>query len=256
MAEAQELKNLIGEVILATAKWDLRTDGDKDERAAVIDRLVRARELATALAAREPKAEDGPAHWLVTWSIDMWARTPLEAAMLAQEIQQDPEAIADTFTVKDDDGLVYEVDIGTKECLRLNGPGTPCDVVDGCPNPSIDCIGGEVWYCVQHQDEAYDAWQAWRASPERRMRKAAIHAVSPSSMPEPPALHFSADALRQHFQDDLEIEPLLDSLTDEQVEEAARSWLDAGNPEPWDDYHVWACQIVRETASTVTATDA
>lgn len=48
----------------------------------------------------------------------------------------------------------------------------PCDVVEGCPNPSVDCIGGEVYYCAEHADQASDAYWAWQASPGRAARKA------------------------------------------------------------------------------------
>ena len=46
----------------------------------------------------------------------------------------------------------------------------PCDVVEGCPNPSVDCVGGEVWYCADHEDGAYDAYVEWQKSPERAAR--------------------------------------------------------------------------------------
>ena len=44
-----------------------------------------------------------------------------------------------------------------------------CDVA-GCSRPSIDCIGGEVWYCAEHVDQAADVYWAWRDSPERAAR--------------------------------------------------------------------------------------
>lgn len=56
----------------------------------------------------------------------------------------------------------------------MSGKPVPaCDVVDGCPNPSIDVVGGEVWYCAEHEEGAYEAYIAWRNSPQRAARVAA-----------------------------------------------------------------------------------
>lgn len=48
-----------------------------------------------------------------------------------------------------------------------------CDVVEGCPNPSVDCIGGEmIWYCSVHAVGAPDVYGAWQCDPERAARAA------------------------------------------------------------------------------------
>lgn len=49
----------------------------------------------------------------------------------------------------------------------------PCDVVDDCLNRSVDCVGGEVYFCNEHRDQAGDVYEAWQASPERAARIAA-----------------------------------------------------------------------------------
>lgn len=46
----------------------------------------------------------------------------------------------------------------------------PCDVVEGCPNPSVDCIGGEVYYCADHEALSGESYWEWRRSPERARR--------------------------------------------------------------------------------------
>lgn len=44
--------------------------------------------------------------YLVTWTIDIEADTPLEAALQAQTIQRDPESIATIFTISEVDKTV------------------------------------------------------------------------------------------------------------------------------------------------------
>lgn len=65
-----------------------------------------------------------------------------------------------------------------------------------------------------------------------------------------PAILLSAEAIRQHFEGDDEIEPLLAGLSDEVLEDAARDFLGGGDGEPWGSFDVWARRIVRDAAGT------
>jgi hypothetical protein len=47
----------------------------------------------------------------VTWTIDLEAESPLEAAKLSREIQLDPNSIATHFVVSDEDGNCVEIDL-------------------------------------------------------------------------------------------------------------------------------------------------
>jgi hypothetical protein len=47
----------------------------------------------------------------VMWLIDVEAETPVEAALIAQEIQRDPESIATVFTVVDRENNGARVDL-------------------------------------------------------------------------------------------------------------------------------------------------
>ena len=47
---------------------------------------------------------------------------------------------------------------------------TQCDVVESCPNPAIDCIGGEVYYCAEHEAQSYYSFIEWQQSSERAQR--------------------------------------------------------------------------------------
>lgn len=50
-------------------------------------------------------------HYLVTWSIDIWADSPLEAAGAARHYQKNHGSIATIFDVEDvDNGKSYQVD--------------------------------------------------------------------------------------------------------------------------------------------------
>lgn len=44
-----------------------------------------------------------------------------------------------------------------------------CDV---CGKPAIGCVGGEIYYCAEHEDGAGDAYHAWQASAKRARRVA------------------------------------------------------------------------------------
>ena len=58
--------------------------------------------------------------YTVTWSINLWADSPEEAALEAQRIQRDPTSLATYFTVKDGDNKVTQVDTSClKEALKL-----------------------------------------------------------------------------------------------------------------------------------------
>jgi hypothetical protein len=46
--------------------------------------------------------------------------------------------------------------------LNINGDPILCDVVEGCPNPVVDCIGGEVWYCSDHETASADVFWEWQ----------------------------------------------------------------------------------------------
>ncbi len=49
--------------------------------------------------------------YLVEWSIDIWAASPLEAAREALKIQRDPDSIATVFNIIDEDGESVDVDL-------------------------------------------------------------------------------------------------------------------------------------------------
>jgi hypothetical protein len=49
--------------------------------------------------------------YLVTWKINLSARHPKDAAIMALQIQRDPESIATVFEVKDQDGKIIQVDL-------------------------------------------------------------------------------------------------------------------------------------------------
>ena len=38
-----------------------------------------------------------------------------------------------------------------------------CDVVEGCTNEVVDCLGGEFYTCAQHEEQAGDAYHTWRS---------------------------------------------------------------------------------------------
>jgi len=48
----------------------------------------------------------------VMWSIDLEADSPGEAARVAREIQLDPDSLATSFTVIDENDQPYTVDVG------------------------------------------------------------------------------------------------------------------------------------------------
>lgn len=50
----------------------------------------------------------------VTWTIDLDAKSPEEAARKALEIQRDPESIATCFVITDDHGKHIDVDLDDK----------------------------------------------------------------------------------------------------------------------------------------------
>ena len=47
----------------------------------------------------------------VTWTIEIQAESPLDAAKLSREIQLDPNSIATHFVVTDGDGKCLEIDL-------------------------------------------------------------------------------------------------------------------------------------------------
>jgi hypothetical protein len=66
----------------------------------------------------------------------------------------------------------------------------------------------------------------------------------------PPGVDYSAKAFRQHFEGDREIEPLLEGLTDDQINAAADDYLgSAAADHLWDEYHLAGCDIVRDAVS-------
>ena len=61
-----------------------------------------------------------------------------------------------------------------------------------------------------------------------------------------PRISFSATALREHFEGDREIEPLLDGLTDAEIEAEADEFLASPAADDlWGAFHLAACDIVR-----------
>ena len=61
-----------------------------------------------------------------------------------------------------------------------------------------------------------------------------------------PRISFSATALREHFEGDREIEPLLDGLTDAEIEAEAGEFLSSPAADDlWGAFHLAACDIVR-----------
>lgn len=49
--------------------------------------------------------------YTVTWTIDLTAKSPKEAARMALDIQRDPESLATHFLVRDEQGQEKEVDL-------------------------------------------------------------------------------------------------------------------------------------------------
>ena len=51
------------------------------------------------------------AEYLVTWTIEINADSPKQAAQLAQTIQRSPQALATFFKVEDEKGNTHEIDL-------------------------------------------------------------------------------------------------------------------------------------------------
>ena len=96
--------------------------------------------------------------------------------------------------------------------------------------------GGEVYFVHGFEWAEPEFWAAVSARAER--------------LEQQPRISFSATALRGHFEGDLEIEPLLDGLSDEQIEAAAHDFLASpAAADLWDAFHLAGCDIVRDAAS-------
>ncbi len=96
--------------------------------------------------------------------------------------------------------------------------------------------GGEVYFVHGVEWAEPEFWAAVSARAER--------------LKQQPRISFSATALREHFEGDLEIEPLLDGLSDEQIEAAAHDFLASPDAaDLWDAFHLAGCDIVRDAAS-------
>ncbi len=54
-------------------------------------------------------------HYCISWTIDLEAETPEEAAEKALKIQRDPESIATVFEVTDDTGTTGAIDLEEEE---------------------------------------------------------------------------------------------------------------------------------------------
>ena len=66
----------------------------------------------------------------VTWTLDLEAGSPLEAARLALEVQRDPASIATAFDVAE----VYDLDLGANddpECPRCKVWSDDCPLCRG-----------------------------------------------------------------------------------------------------------------------------
>jgi len=64
----------------------------------------------------------------VIWEVDIDADNPVEATKMAHDIQLDPESSAQYFTLIDEDGGKYEVDLILEEWGTVVGDGTDDDV--------------------------------------------------------------------------------------------------------------------------------
>ena len=81
-----------------------------------IKAAIDARDTSLALssdcaAAVEKRADAFDRHYVVSWTIDVDAQTPLEAAIAAKRIQQRVASIANVFDVVDDRGQRACIDL-------------------------------------------------------------------------------------------------------------------------------------------------
>jgi len=104
-----------GDALLAFILRDLSTEEDCDTLDAAINRMTTAQaDLTTVLQAlrRTPCPPSANPEHNVTWTIDINADTPREAARQALDIQRDPFSTATMFTVYEHrTGQTHQIDL-------------------------------------------------------------------------------------------------------------------------------------------------